>query len=251
MAKRGKEKRGIVPAGPIGAEEILARINCTAMATKAPACSTQNSEADGDIDHHLRYGFGFPVKSGGRCFYAGHGRAAAVLSRVPRNTARASGTYWEAGAVLERLVAEGRGFYQGWRVKRTPLPAPFSVGRVLLAPRDPHDRHRAVSSGRRIGQEIAISDWMEGSRRGSIAFADATAICSGSTYDPGAAAAGAAVDGTIAHGFLTLSLSARLIREAIQFCGRGWQSTTASTAAVVSAVPVRLEQPRAHHTAGG
>ncbi len=64
----------------------------------------------GDIDVIYCYGFGFPRYRGGPMFYAETIGLATVLSRVNEYRAR-FGDYWEPAPLLERLVAEGRGFY--------------------------------------------------------------------------------------------------------------------------------------------
>ena len=64
----------------------------------------------GDIDVIYVYGFGFPRYRGGPMFYAETVGLPTVLARVNEYRAR-FGDYWEPAPLLERLVAEGRGFY--------------------------------------------------------------------------------------------------------------------------------------------
>ena len=64
----------------------------------------------GDIDIIYCYGFGFPRHRGGPMFYAETVGLATVLARVNEYRAR-FGSYWQPAPLLERLVSEGRGFY--------------------------------------------------------------------------------------------------------------------------------------------
>jgi len=56
------------------------------------------------------YGFGFPRHRGGPMGYAGEAGLARVLARVNEYRER-FGDYWKPAPLLERLAAEGRGFY--------------------------------------------------------------------------------------------------------------------------------------------
>ena len=60
--------------------------------------------------------------------------------------------------------------------------------------------------GDRIGQEIAVSDWLEVTQERINQFADATGDHQWIHVDPARAAAESPFKTTIAHGFLTLSL---------------------------------------------
>jgi len=71
----------------------------------------------------------------------------------------------------------------------------------------------------RIGQEIAVSDWLEVAQSRIDQFADATGDRQWIHVDLARAAAESPFKTTIAHGFLTLSLLSTLIRETIQFSG--------------------------------
>ena len=73
--------------------------------------------------------------------------------------------------------------------------------------------------GNRIGEEIAVSDWLEVSQARINQFAEATGDHQWIHVDPARAAAESPFKSTIAHGFLTLSLLSTLIRESIQFTG--------------------------------
>jgi acyl dehydratase len=73
--------------------------------------------------------------------------------------------------------------------------------------------------GNRVGDEIAISDWLEVTQDRINQFADATGDHQWIHVDPVRAAAELPSKSTIAHGFLTLSLLSTLIRESIRFTG--------------------------------
>jgi acyl dehydratase len=70
----------------------------------------------------------------------------------------------------------------------------------------------------RIGQEIAISDWLEVSQERIDRFAEATEDRQWIHVDRPRAAA-SPFGTTIAHGFLTLSLASVLIRQTVSFDG--------------------------------
>ena len=71
----------------------------------------------------------------------------------------------------------------------------------------------------RVGEEIAVSEWLEVTQARIDQFADATGDHQWIHVDPVRAAAELPSKNTIAHGFLTLSLLSTLIRESIQFTG--------------------------------
>ena len=71
----------------------------------------------------------------------------------------------------------------------------------------------------RIGEEIAVSDWLEVTQARIDQFADATGDRQWIHVDPARAAAESPFKTTIAHGFLTLSLLSPLLRDAMQFSG--------------------------------
>jgi acyl dehydratase len=66
----------------------------------------------------------------------------------------------------------------------------------------------------KIGQEVGVSDWLVVDQTRIDAFADATEDHQFIHVDPDAAA-NAGFGGTIAHGFLTLSLLSRMAAEAM------------------------------------
>jgi acyl dehydratase len=73
--------------------------------------------------------------------------------------------------------------------------------------------------GNRIGEEIAVSGWLEVTQARIDEFAEATGDHQWIHVDPVRAAAELPSKSTIAHGFLTLSLLSTLIRESIRFTG--------------------------------
>ena len=76
---------------------------------------------------------------------------------------------------------------------------------------------RTISA--RVGEEIAVSGWLEVTQARINQFADATGDPQWIHVDPARAAAELPSKSTIAHGFLTLSLLSTLIRESIRFTG--------------------------------
>src|SRR5262249_6653412 len=109
LAEEAAAKRGIVRR-PIADDEILARIT-TALANEgARVLEDGYATRAGDIDIVYAYGLGFPRHHGGPMFYADIVGLPTVLARVKEYRAR-FGDYWEAAPLLERLVAEGRGFF--------------------------------------------------------------------------------------------------------------------------------------------
>ena len=71
----------------------------------------------------------------------------------------------------------------------------------------------------RLGEEIAVSDWLPIAQARIDAFAEVTGDRQWIHVDPERAAAESALHTTIAHGFLTLSLLSTLIGGAIEFTG--------------------------------
>jgi 3-hydroxyacyl-CoA dehydrogenase len=109
LAQEAAAKRGI-KRRPIDDDEIVARIT-TALANEgARVLEDGYASRPGDIDIIYAYGFGFPRHRGGPMFYADTVGLDKVLSRVKEYRAR-FGDYWEPAPLLERYVAEGRGFY--------------------------------------------------------------------------------------------------------------------------------------------
>ena len=103
-ARRGIRRRAI------GDEEIIARIT-TALANEgARVLEDGYAIRASDIDVIYCHGFGFPRHRGGPMFYAATVGLGTVLERV-RTYRQQFGDYWEPAPLLERLVAEGRGFH--------------------------------------------------------------------------------------------------------------------------------------------
>ena len=69
----------------------------------------------------------------------------------------------------------------------------------------------------RLGEEIAVSDWIEVTQQRIDRFADATEDRQWIHTDPVRAAAESPFETPIAHGFLTLSLVSVLTRQALSF----------------------------------
>src|SRR5262249_18575317 len=109
LANAGASTRG-VSGRPIADGEIIARIT-TALANEgARVLQDGFATRAGDIDIIYAYGFGFPRRTGGPMFYAETIGLDTVLARV-KEYRRQFGDYWQPAPLLERLVAEGRGFY--------------------------------------------------------------------------------------------------------------------------------------------
>ena len=73
--------------------------------------------------------------------------------------------------------------------------------------------------GNRVGEEIAVSGWLEVTQARIDQFAETTGDHQWIHVDPVRAAAELPWQRTIAHGFLTLALLSTLIRESIRFTG--------------------------------
>jgi acyl dehydratase len=71
----------------------------------------------------------------------------------------------------------------------------------------------------KVGQEIAVSDWLEITQARIDQFADATGDHQWIHVDAARAATESPFKATIAHGFLTLSLLSTLVRDAMTFSG--------------------------------
>jgi 3-hydroxyacyl-CoA dehydrogenase len=102
-AKRGITRRAVTD------EEIIARI-MTALANEGARVLEEGyATRASDIDAVYCYGFGFPRHVGGPMFYADAVGLPTVLARVKqyRDT---FGDYWKPAPLLEKLVAEGKGF---------------------------------------------------------------------------------------------------------------------------------------------
>jgi acyl dehydratase len=90
----------------------------------------------------------------------------------------------------------------------------------------------------RIGQEIAVSPWLEVTQARIDGFAEATEDRQWIHVDPAKAAALSPFKATIAHGFLTLSLVSVLLRTAMAFSVKMAINYGVNRVRFVSAVPV-------------
>jgi 3-hydroxyacyl-CoA dehydrogenase len=110
LAEEEARKRGVTRRA-VSDDEILARIT-TALANEgARVLEDGYATRAGDIDVIYCYGFGFPRHRGGPMFYAETIGLPVVLDRVIEYRSR-FGDYWQPAPLLQRLVAEGRGFYE-------------------------------------------------------------------------------------------------------------------------------------------
>jgi 3-hydroxyacyl-CoA dehydrogenase len=110
LAAEAAAKRGI-RRQPIASDEIVARIT-TALANEGARVLEEGyASRAGDIDVIYCYGFGFPRYRGGPMFYAETVGLPTVLARIRAYRER-FGDYWRPAPLIERLVGEGRGFYQ-------------------------------------------------------------------------------------------------------------------------------------------
>lgn len=71
-----------------------------------------------------------------------------------------------------------------------------------------------------VGQEVAVSDWLTITQARIDKFAEAAGDFQWIHVDAGRAATESPYGGTIAHGFLTLSVLSQLLGETIAFDGR-------------------------------
>jgi len=106
-----------------------------------------------------------------------------------------------------------------------------------------------ASIGDQIGQEIAVSPWLDVTQERINAFAEATDDRQWIHVDPARAAAESPFKSTIAHGFLTLSLVSVLLRTAMTFSVKMAIYYGLNRVRFVSAVPVG-SRIRGHFTPG-
>jgi acyl dehydratase len=92
--------------------------------------------------------------------------------------------------------------------------------------------------GDRLGQEIAVSPWLDVTQARIEAFAEATDDRQWIHVDAGRAATESPFKSTIAHGFLTLSLVSILLRTSIGFNAKMALNYGVNRVRFVSAVPV-------------
>jgi acyl dehydratase len=99
------------------------------------------------------------------------------------------------------------------------------------------DNLRGLSE--RVGEELAISEWIEITQARIDAFAETTEDRQWIHTDPARAAGHSPYGATIAHGFLTLSLVSRMARTAMSFpTSRMAVNYGVNRVRFVSAVPV-------------
>src|SRR5580765_6664813 len=103
--------------------------------------------------------------------------------------------------------------------------------------------------GGRIGEEIAVSPWLDVTQERINAFAEATDDRQWIHVDAAKAASESPFKSTIAHGFLTLSLVSILLRTAMTFTARMAINYGVNRVRFVSAVPVG-SRLRGHFTPG-
>jgi acyl dehydratase len=101
--------------------------------------------------------------------------------------------------------------------------------------------------GGRIGEEIAVSPWLDVTQARIDAFAEATDDRQWIHVDAAKAAAQSPFTSTIAHGFLTLSLVSILLRTAMTFSVKMAINYGLNRVRFVSAVPVG-SRVRGHFT---
>ena len=94
------------------------------------------------------------------------------------------------------------------------------------------------SLGDRIGQEVAVSPWLDVTQERINAFAEATEDRQWIHVDPVKAATQSPFKSTIAHGFLTLSLVSVLLRTAMTVTVKMAINYGVNRVRFVSAVPV-------------
>lgn len=105
-----RKERGFT-ARTITDEEILERC-LFAMVNEAANILDESAAArPGDIDVIWTNGFGFPTYLGGPMFYADQVGLPAVKAALDKYAGLVGDQYFKPAALIERLVAEGRGFY--------------------------------------------------------------------------------------------------------------------------------------------
>jgi 3-hydroxyacyl-CoA dehydrogenase len=113
LAHEASARRGITRR-VIADEEILARMTEALANEGARVLEEGFASRPGDVDVIYCYGFGFPRYRGGPMFYADTVGLPAILTRIHEYRERV-GPHWKPAPLIEKLVAEGRGFYTGSR----------------------------------------------------------------------------------------------------------------------------------------
>ena len=105
-----RKERGFT-ARAITDDEILERC-LFAMVNEAARILDEGAAArPGDIDVIWTNGFGFPTYLGGPMFYADQVGLPKVKAALDKYAGLVGDQYFKPAALIERLVAEGRGFY--------------------------------------------------------------------------------------------------------------------------------------------
>ena len=110
LARRAAGERGIARRA-VSDEEIISRIMVALANEGANVLEEGMALRAGDIDVIYVNGFGFPRHRGGPMMYADSLGLPAVLSKVHEYRVRL-GDHWKPAALLERLAAAGKGFYE-------------------------------------------------------------------------------------------------------------------------------------------
>jgi 3-hydroxyacyl-CoA dehydrogenase len=111
LAAEAAALRGIARR-PVADSEIVDRTMTALVNEGARVLEEGYARRAGDIDVVYCHGFGFPRHRGGPLFYADTVGLPVVLARL-RAYASRYGDYWRPAPLIERLAAEGRGFYTG------------------------------------------------------------------------------------------------------------------------------------------
>jgi 3-hydroxyacyl-CoA dehydrogenase len=110
IAFEASAQRGITRR-VISDEEILGRMT-TALANEGARVLDEGfASRAGDIDVIYCHGFGFPRYRGGPMFYADTIGLPTILARIHEYRERV-GPHWKPAPLIERLVAQKRGFYK-------------------------------------------------------------------------------------------------------------------------------------------
>ncbi len=109
LAHDASARRGIARR-VVSGEEIVARMTAALVNEGARVLEEGFASRAGDIDVIYCYGFGFPRYRGGPMFYADTVGLPVILTRIREYRERV-GSHWKPSLLIEKLVAERRGFY--------------------------------------------------------------------------------------------------------------------------------------------
>lgn len=104
-----RQEQGITPR-EISDQEILERCMYVMINEGAKILEEGIATRSLEIDVVWIYGYGFPAYRGGPMFWADQVGLGDILSRVKAYHEKTGGNQWKPSALLERLVAEGKGF---------------------------------------------------------------------------------------------------------------------------------------------